>query len=43
MEPGFLDPYQVVAEENGVGVLRLKASMRASPERPPEAARHAEP
>ena len=39
LEPGFLDAYQVVAEENGVRVLRLKASMHASP----EAARHAEP
>jgi hypothetical protein len=43
MQPGFLDAYQAVAEENGVGVLRLKASMRASAERPPEAPGHAEP
>ena len=43
MEPGFLDPYEVVAEENRIEVLRLKASMRASPERPPEAAGHVEP
>jgi hypothetical protein len=37
MEPGFLDPYQVVAEQSGIGVLRLKALIRASPERPSEA------
>ena len=43
MEPGYLDAYQVVAEEKGVEVLRLKASMRASPKRRPEAAGHAEP
>jgi hypothetical protein len=43
MEPGFLDSYQVVAEENGVAVLRLKASIRAFPDRLPEAARQNEP
>jgi len=31
MEPGFLDPYEVIAEEHKVRVLRLKASMHASP------------
>jgi hypothetical protein len=35
MEPGFLDPYEVIAEEHKVRVLRLKASMRAPSERPP--------
>jgi hypothetical protein len=35
IEPGFLDRYEVIAEEHKVRILRLKASMRASPERPP--------
>lgn len=31
MEPGFLNPYEVIADEDGVQILRLKALVRASP------------
>lgn len=43
MEPGFLDDYQVVAEENGVKVLRLKTSIRGFLERRAKTGDRAEP